>query len=610
MPRSLKTLFEPVFLTLAALAMSAPAMAESEWQFDNVERLYALADIHGAYDAMVTTLENAGVIDAEGSWIAGESHLVICGDILDRGPDSRPAMDLLMRLEDEALAAGGRVHVLLGNHEAMNLVGDLRYVSRAEYAAFADDETAEDRDRWFEAWAARGSNAEGAPAELRARFDERFPPGFFAHRRAFATDGKYGSWLLDKPLVVVVNRTAFVHGGLSPLIGEIGLEGVNRRLAGDIGRYVEDYETLIDAELLLPTDNFYTHVERLSAFMAGPNTEKTTISAVSRLKEMADSDVHSPEGPMWYRGNAHCSKLIEHDRLAETLAAIGADRVVIGHTPTPGRQVLERFDGQIIEIDTGMLNAYYKGRGHALLLEGESVRVVPEIEGSSSEPIPAPRRVGSRSGGALSAEALEELLASGEISATRDDAAGRTIASVTDGAHTIEALFEKRPSKNFYPGAAAYRLDRMLELDMVPVSVPRSVDGADGVLSYLPSRWMDETARGESGRGGSATCDLNDQWATMYLFDALIYNLGRSLDRMLYSTDIWQLILVDHSDAFGTAKRRPRHLAKVPLDVNPSWRSALETLNEAQLTEELGDVLDERRRKALLARRDALLPDR
>ncbi|MEO1203958.1 MAG: metallophosphoesterase, partial [Pseudomonadota bacterium] len=422
MPRSLNTLLEPVFLILAALAMSAPAVAESEWQFDNVERVYALADIHGAYDAMVTTLENAGVIDAEGAWIAGESHLVICGDILDRGPDSRPAMDLLMRLEDEALAAGGRVHVLLGNHEAMNLVGDLRYVSRAEYAAFEDDESTEDRDRWFEAWAARSSNAEGAPAELRARFDERFPPGFFAHRRAFATDGKYGSWLLDKPLVVVVNRTAFVHGGLSPLIGEIGLEGVNRRLAGDIGRYVEDYETLIDAELLLPTDNFYTHVERLNSFMAGPNTAKATVSAVGRLKEMAESDVHSQEGPMWYRGNAHCSKLIEHDRLAATLAAIGADRVVIGHTPTPGRQVLERFNGQIIEIDTGMLNAYYKGRGHALLLEGESVRVVPEIEGSSSGPISAPRRVGSRSGGALSAEALEELLASGEISATRNDA--------------------------------------------------------------------------------------------------------------------------------------------------------------------------------------------
>ena len=48
--------------------------------------------------------------------------------------ESRKVLDLLMRLESEARAAGGAVHVVLGNHEVMNIAGDLRYVSTEEYA--------------------------------------------------------------------------------------------------------------------------------------------------------------------------------------------------------------------------------------------------------------------------------------------------------------------------------------------------------------------------------------------------------------------------------------------------------------------------------------------
>ena len=95
---------------------------------------------------MVATLRNAGVIDDERMWSGGASHLVIVGDILDRGSDSRDAMDLLMQLEGQAEAAGGKVHVLIGNHEAMNLVGDLRYVSRDEFAAFIEEESAAERE--------------------------------------------------------------------------------------------------------------------------------------------------------------------------------------------------------------------------------------------------------------------------------------------------------------------------------------------------------------------------------------------------------------------------------------------------------------------------------
>jgi metallophosphoesterase superfamily enzyme len=118
-------------VSLFALLLFTQSGATQQWHFNQVERVVAISDIHGAYEAMAQTLQSATVIDDALSWSGGRTHLVIVGDILDRGPESRRAMDLLMRLEDEAGKAGGSVHVLIGNHEAMNLSGDLRYVSGA-----------------------------------------------------------------------------------------------------------------------------------------------------------------------------------------------------------------------------------------------------------------------------------------------------------------------------------------------------------------------------------------------------------------------------------------------------------------------------------------------
>ncbi len=132
------------FAGFLSLVLQPQAVAE-DWRYSGVERVVAVSDVHGAYDSMITTLGRAGVLGEEQAWNGGSTHLVITGDILDRGPDSRRVMDLLMRIEGEALDAGGRVHLLLGNHEVMNLVGDLRYVSKGEYAAFADDESEEER---------------------------------------------------------------------------------------------------------------------------------------------------------------------------------------------------------------------------------------------------------------------------------------------------------------------------------------------------------------------------------------------------------------------------------------------------------------------------------
>ncbi len=592
-----------IFLALSHVATAA----ENDWRFDGVGRVIAIADVHGAFDAMLATLRNASVIDDERHWIAGDAHLVVVGDLLDRGPDSRKAMDLLMRLEREAEVASGKVHVLLGNHEVMNLVGDLRYVSKEEYAAFAGEESAAERNRWFGLYSRRVL-AEAAELEaLRITFDGKFPAGYFAHRRAFASDGKYGAWLLAKPIIVVINDTAFVHGGLAPLIGTRGLAAVNQRLQNELRAYVRDLGVLQQAGVLLPTDGFYEHESILNAYLPGLNTAAETVRAADAIVKLGQSDLHALDGPLWYRGNANCSRLFEQDRLEQALSALGAERVVVGHTPTPNRRVLKRLDGRVIEIDTGMLNAYYGGRGHALIIVDDVLGVVSEIDDDLELPRPHPRQVGARPGVYMEADAIERLLSEGEILGSREDEIKRRIVTLGDGTHTIEALFTERARRGVYPDVAAYRLDRLLELEFVPAAVVREVDGREGSLQFLPENAVDEPTRAASGSGGAASCPLNVQWSAMYVFDALIYNQGRSLQRMLYNPQNWQLMLIGHGNAFSTSRGRPAYLEEQALELTDAWIDALESLSEERIESELGDVLDKRRRRALMARRDELL---
>ena len=594
-------------ILLSVVFLGMPATQANDWFVEDAERVVAIADVHGAYEAMVETLQKANVIDAELAWSGGATNLVVVGDLLDRGPRSRDAMDLLMQLESEAPQAGGKVLVLIGNHESMNLIGDLRYVSKSEYAAFAADETREERDRWFAAYTRRNDGT-GTPDELRKKFEQRFPAGFFALRRALGPDGRYGKWLLEKSVIGVVNGTAFVHGGLSPLVAELGLDGVNVDLKAGLVEYVKAIAVLTEKEVLLPTDSHYDTLPLLNSYMPAFDESAEVLEAIDTAKRLADSDLFRGDGPLWYRGNVGCGELIEEHKLEAALEAIGATRVVVGHTPTPNRKVLQRFDGRLIEIDTGMLNFYYKGSGNALVIEDDSITVLNQNSDSPTSPLEHPRMVGIRPGPVLP-EDLQVLLENGEIVSREEDPTGRTIVRVSDGKRTVGAIFMKRRGRGFYPGVAAYRLDRMLELDMVPVTAPRKVGNTEGSLQFLTERYSDEARRSASGRGGSANCPLTDQWEAMYVFDVLIYNEGRSMQRMLYDLSDWGLMLSEHDRAFASRKGRPKHLKTIPLDVTAGWREALSGLTDEALAEKLGDVLDKRRLKALAARRDELLAE-
>ncbi len=146
-------------------------------EYNDIPKVAAISDIHGQYDIMFDLLSSNGIIDDEGNWHFGDGHLVITGDIFDRGDKVLEIVWFLIDLERQAKAAGGKVHTLIGNHEWMVLSSDVRYIHK--------------KYRY-----------------VSALFKKQY-------NLLFGHDSFIGNWLRSKPIYVKINGTGFVHGGIS-----------------------------------------------------------------------------------------------------------------------------------------------------------------------------------------------------------------------------------------------------------------------------------------------------------------------------------------------------------------------------------------------------------
>jgi len=599
-------------LVVCALLLAGPAAhADSGLRFDGVRRVVVIADVHGAYQELLSVLREAALIDDTLRWRGGDTHLVSLGDLLDRGPDSRQVLDLFMRLEHEALDAGGAVHVLLGNHEVMNIAGDLRYVSDAEYAAFAgNDDTALREAAWQRA-------LEREPGALRADFDAEFPPGYYAHRQAFSATGQYGAWLLARPFLLTVNDTAFVHGGLPEMVARLGLEGINQALHSELAEYLRTWQEL-ETELSLPRPVGF--LQRPDA-VAGRGAEQQAVS----LRALQDGEVFTPRGPTWFRGQALCHPYVEAENLDAALRTLGVARVVAGHTVSPTGTVQSRFGGRVILLDTGMLRSVYQGSPAALIFEqGQWTVAYADRPGLRLQPEVLARAVGPRPAG-LDDDALEQWLGQAEVVAIEDLDTGITnphrVTLRKDGVE-LRAVFKQlstdfgirngpralNESDRFEYELAAYRLDRLLGLDMVPVSVARTIEGRRGVLQFWVDGSINLRRMLEQMLQPAGWCDVAPQYNLMNVFDVLIHNTDRTQENALFTQD-WTLVLIDHSRAFATHLKHPRLLYRGEVQVPPALAARLEALDRETLQGALGPFLHRRQIDALLKRRDRLLSE-
>jgi len=353
-------------------------------------QITAMGDVHGDFKTFRALLRSVGLIDSQDLWCGGTRHLVQTGDLLDRGGESRQVLELLMRLEGEAMAAGGQVVVLLGNHEVMNMTGDFAYTSRDEYLAFQNDEVTHDRAQRREEilrLVREGSRLllssyfEQLSRVLdEATFDQFFPPGYFAHQDAFSPEGRYGKWLLERPALYRENRTLFLHGGLSPRYGSWPISRMNMVIKAALRKYLDGISALEKLRVFhraLGATELWLFVQ--AERKAGEHDPRLE-SALQKIEEAWDSPLFDAEGPLWYRGLALESEWRLERFVRRTLLTHGLDRMVIGHTQPKGLAIEARFQGKVILIDTGMNQAVYGGRPSAVYVSPDGGIRVWEAE--------------------------------------------------------------------------------------------------------------------------------------------------------------------------------------------------------------------------------------
>jgi hypothetical protein len=346
-------------------------------------RIVAIGDVHGAYPQLVALLQRTGLIDTRLQWIGGSTLLVQAGDVIDRGAQSRECLDLLMALETQARKKGGTVIPLLGNHEVMNLMGQLGYVTPDIYRSFAKGDSEKRRQQAYReyltflaAHAGHGHSAvpPGNDAE-RVQWMDEHPLGFVEHRDAFGPDGKYGRWIRTHHAVVQIGDGVFLHGGLSPTFEIPSIRQLDERLSAELAVFDSIWRALVDGKVIWRYMTFaeaekFAGEEAAWLRTAGRTAPPPVANAMQRLLDLGNWMVAAlPDGPLWYRGLADAPEETLIDGVTAMLARLRVRYMVVGHTPQSNAEIVPRFGSRVFLIDTGMLTAVYHGRATALEIQ-------------------------------------------------------------------------------------------------------------------------------------------------------------------------------------------------------------------------------------------------
>jgi hypothetical protein len=507
----------------------------------------AVGDLHGDYDNFILILKNpkVGLVDDDLRWTGGKTHLVQIGDILDRGDKAKDIMDLLMRLEGEAEAAGGKVHVILGNHEELNITGMSLsypdYVSPRQFVSFLPEKFRKSREKDYVSRLSsdeqallrvRGGNLpmdqnvlefwDGVLLKIRQR---NAPYDALAYIDGF--NQKYGKWLLQKNCVIRINDIIFAHGGISLQYSRWKIEEIN-----DLLRW------------------------ELVAFALRPTNPQ--IGGQPLQPKM----VYNPESPLWYRQDDVATQA----EIDEILANLGAGRMVVGHNfvgAGGGSPIIHqddsvaRFENKVWMIDTGIGYSDIGGYLYALVInEGK-------FDFFSGPALAAGQSSGEHptTEGPQTAEEMEKFLGTSTPMVVVPGAAGRTDPwriRLESGGITRWAQFKyiHRPRPEPVPDSykyelAAYQLNKVLGLSFVPPAVERTINNTVGSLqAFIENVIRESDIKIKNFRPADPEA-FDKEMADLKVFENLVYDRCDNEKDTLIQIETGKIYRVDFSEAFA-----------------------------------------------------------
>lgn len=384
-------------LCAIALAFTAlPAIAAAQ----EGQRIVAVGDVHGDFDGLVDILSATGLIDGDLAWTGGSSVLVQTGDLLDGKSRVRDVLDLMMRLQTEAREAGGDVVVLLGDHEVLSILGELRDVSPETLATFAVDNQeaylqeafAEFVQAYLRMEAGYQQANRSQKEDLRDKWVGDQATGRVEYMRAMGPDGEYGRWLRTLPVNATVDGVLFMHANVAPQLAAFSMEDINQRLALEI-------DTLDASRAHLLSQGFITSFSDVRETIRAIEFDARGLDWFEQPREMLNRPPALPEnfaaedrfgrsepilringwfmlaprGPIWSESYATAPDGLIDAQLPGLLEASASRLVVAAHVPTEDGRVRVRGGGSLILIDTGMAQG---GQASALVIQGDSVEAV------------------------------------------------------------------------------------------------------------------------------------------------------------------------------------------------------------------------------------------
>ncbi len=317
------------FLPAVSPSPRAPASRQCIWE--GVEKIIAIGDLHGDYEHFITILKNEKIklVDNDLHWIGGKTHLVQIGDVLDRGDRAKDIFNLIKELEKEAAEAGGMVHMLIGNHEEMNITGIVfqyaDYMTVKQFLDFLPDGYKKEREREIKKRTEDGGDID---AEWKKLMED--PDAQKEYKENFRL--YYGRWIAEEHNAVIkINDTVFVHGGIGEKYSTWPLKDIN---------------------------NLY-YLEFQKGYREGFDSFRAKI-------------LWAEDGPLWFRYLATWPDPLYASQVDKILANLGAKHIVIAHTPKI-QESASRFMGKVWVVDTG-ISSIYRGYLSALIIDNGNIR--------------------------------------------------------------------------------------------------------------------------------------------------------------------------------------------------------------------------------------------
>jgi hypothetical protein len=262
------------------------------------------------------------------------------------------------------------VVVLLGNHEAMNLIGELRDVSYQTYETFAAEDAAQLQDEAYRAHlsclearaAATGQPAPVADEAFKADWLLTHPLGFEEYTVSMAPDGVYGRWLRTLPVAVQIGDLLLVHGGLSPGLEPSGIDALNRAVHDELALADRARAVLAEQGLVRATASvretaavLAAEIEHLNALRPAER-DREWVQRASELQDLTGWGswlLVREDGPLWFRGATEWDEAARTGEVAAMLDALGVRRMITGQS-SDDRRITTRFNGRVVLVSTGM----------------------------------------------------------------------------------------------------------------------------------------------------------------------------------------------------------------------------------------------------------------